>query len=415
MNMGARFPFVFGHAYAGWWEKYGAAHPEYFALQPNGSRTQHPPRERLCESEPRLWEQVAANAIAAFDADPSLRMFSICENDGGTDKFCSCPRCLAMDPPNAPKLTGRKARQNQTNGESTVSLSDRVFTFYNEVARRVKEKYPDRYLGVYAYSIYALPPVKLKTLEDNLIVSVVSDDFDKVKDWSSLAPKMFVRPNTLWDGRAFGMVRNDARRLGRLVQESATHHVMGMDWDGMVGNWATQGLDYYVVARMMWDPSQDLEALIDDYLVNAYGKASAPAVKQYYDNLEELTAGLVNDATYEGRKVNPERLLVHYTPERLAELEKSLNAARDASADGSPERQRIDLVRLGLEYSKRVCGLFSSISASHDRSAYDTEWKSEAPFFAELAKNRWFGTAQNLTNLTPALKSLARRERKSGK
>src|SRR5581483_1083888 len=80
MNMGHRFPFEFGHSFGGWWEKYGAAHPEFFALQPNGSRVQHPPRERLCESEPKLWDQVAANAIAAFDADPNLRMFSICEN-----------------------------------------------------------------------------------------------------------------------------------------------------------------------------------------------------------------------------------------------------------------------------------------------------------------------------------------------
>ena len=105
MNMGRRFPFEFGHSFGGWWEQFGKGHPEYFALQADGTRTQHPPRERLCESEPKLWDAVAAKVVAAFEADPDLRMFSICENDGGHNQFCMCPRCMALDPPNAPKVT----------------------------------------------------------------------------------------------------------------------------------------------------------------------------------------------------------------------------------------------------------------------------------------------------------------------
>ena len=52
--------------------------------------------------------------------------------------------------------------------------------------------------------------------------------------------------------------------------------MLGLDWDGMIGNWATQGLNYYVVASMMWDPAQDIDALINDYIESAYGKAAAP-------------------------------------------------------------------------------------------------------------------------------------------
>ena len=39
--------------------------------------------------------------------------------------------------------------------------------------------------------------MNIPKLEDNLIVSLVSDDWEQVEAWSKLAPKMFVRPNTL--------------------------------------------------------------------------------------------------------------------------------------------------------------------------------------------------------------------------
>src|SRR6185295_8200313 len=105
--------------------------------------------------------------------------------------------------------------------------------------------------------------------------------------------------------RGFGMARNDARRLGKLIQTAGSHHVLGMDWDGMIGNWATQGLNYYVIGKMLWDPAQDVDALIEDYLVSAYGAAAAPAMRRYHAQLEELTNGVIADETYRERKPSP--------------------------------------------------------------------------------------------------------------
>jgi hypothetical protein len=414
MNMGQRFHFEFGHSFGGWWEKYGKAHPEFFALQPNGTRTQLPHRERLCESEPKLWDQVAANAIAAFDADPNLRMFSICENDGGANAFCMCPRCMALDPPGAPKLMDSKIYDPKTGQpfpEGYPALSDRVFTFFNEVARRVKEKYPDRFLGVYAYSVYRTVPVNLSKLEDNLIVSVVSDDDDQVAAWSKLAPKMFVRPNAFWDGKFFGIARNDAHRLGRLMQTAASDHVYGFDWDGLIGNWATQGLNYYVVAQLLWDPGQDIDALINDYIESAYGKAAAPAMRRYFDQLEKLTAARAGDPTYKVRKSSPAPLITYYSEANLADLEKCVLGAEAATATGSPERQRVELVQAGLEYTRRVCAMIAHIADPNAGATYNSEWKTQAAYFAGLARDRYFGTEQNLTKLTPALQILERRKR----
>ncbi|MBI5395533.1 MAG: DUF4838 domain-containing protein [Verrucomicrobia bacterium] len=410
MNTGARFNFVFGHNFGGWWDKYGKTHPEYFALQPDGTRTQHPPRERLCESEPGLWNQVAANAIAAFDADPALRMFSICENDGSQrNKFCMCPRCMALDPPHALKFKDAKLYDRKTGGpfaDGYPALSDRVFNFFNEVARRVKAKHPDRHLGANAYSIYHTTPVNLKKVEDNLIVSLVSDDPALLEAWSKVAAKLFIRPNTLQDVKTFGMVCNDARRFGRFIQQSARYNVMGHDWPGLYGNWATRGLNYYVVAMMLWDPRQDVEALIEDYLVSAYGRPALPAMRRYFDKLENLTEEVRNSDYYRGRKESPEPLLAHYTAARLDELERCLLEARDATAPDSLQRRRVELNLLGLDYTRRVCRLIADIRDSSDRKRHDTEWRKQAPYFAELAKNPYLGVTRNVAQLTPALRKI---------
>jgi hypothetical protein len=416
LNLGERFRFAFGHNFNGWWEKYGGEHPEYFALQPDGTRAQRPPRERICESEPRLWEQVAADVIAAFDADPALRMFSICENDGGANnRFCMCPRCMALDPPHAPRIKDPKTWDPKTGlpfPEGYPALSDRVFTFFNEVARRVKAKHPDRYLGAYAYSIYRYAPVNLQHIEDNLIVSLVSDEPELLAAWSKVAPNLFIRPNALADWKTFGMVRNDARRLGRYIQQSARYHVMGQDWHGMLGNWATQGLNYYVVAKMLWNPAQDVEALIEDYLVSAYGPPALPAMRRYFDKLEPLTDEIRADTGYylTGPKENPEPVLKHYTAARLDELERCLSEARDATAPGSPERRRVELNLLGLEYTRLVCRLITDTRDSKDRKPYETEWRKAAPRFAEFAKNRHFAIAHSLTRLTPALQKIGKQK-----
>src|SRR5690606_24320827 len=70
-----------GHAFAGWWEKYGAEHPEWFALQPDGTRIQRPPREVLEFVNPELAAEVARVKREELRRDPALLAVSISPND----------------------------------------------------------------------------------------------------------------------------------------------------------------------------------------------------------------------------------------------------------------------------------------------------------------------------------------------
>ena len=214
MRLGMRVDIDGGHAYSGWWEKYGNAHPEWFALQPDGTRTQKPVRERLCKSNPALWDEIARVKIEEFRANPKLLTASICPNDGGANQFCVCEACRALDQP----------------GGTTASLSDRVFTFYNEIATRVAREMPDRGLVAYAYSVYRDPPVRVRALSPNLIVGFVGLDQSSIEAWSRIAPKLYIRPNDLGPVIDLGMPRNHAAHLAQSVKFAAEHKAIGFDF-----------------------------------------------------------------------------------------------------------------------------------------------------------------------------------------
>ena len=88
-----------GHAFGHLWAKYGKDHPDWFALQPDGSRDQsnNPDRARLCVSNPDLIAAIAREKIEELNKNPNLLGVSIAPNDGGRPTFCTCPKCEALD------------------------------------------------------------------------------------------------------------------------------------------------------------------------------------------------------------------------------------------------------------------------------------------------------------------------------
>jgi hypothetical protein len=65
-RIGGSFAGSYGHAYGGYWERYHEEHPEWFALQPDGTRDQGNigNRSRLCVSNPELIAHIAREKIA---------------------------------------------------------------------------------------------------------------------------------------------------------------------------------------------------------------------------------------------------------------------------------------------------------------------------------------------------------------
>lgn len=350
-RLGGNLELVAGHAFGAVWEKYHREHPDWFAMQPNGSRDLSklsPDRSRLCKSNLALIDALARDKIEELRRTGG-KSVSLAPNDGGRATFCQCPECKRLDPPEGRKITlwdytGATRRDFQY-----VSLTDRMVWFWNRLAERIVKEYPDAWLTVYGYSAYEAPPVREK-LHPNLAVGFVGVSYSRDADrqqgradweaWSKMTRKIYWRPNLLLFARRTGTPAVYVHKLAEDLRHFAQHSLVGTDFDSCLHHWATEGLNYYVLARLLWDPEADVDAMLDDYCQAGFGRGWRD-VRRYLARLEELTNRIAAQEL---------SLTAPYTPEVVAELGGLLDAA-ERVAESDTIRRRTTFLRRGLEFA----------------------------------------------------------------
>jgi hypothetical protein len=356
-----------GHAFGHLWAKYGKDHPDWFALQPDGSRDQSrsPDRARLCVSNPDLIAAIAREKIDELARNPALLGVSIGPNDGGRTSFCSCPKCEALDSRKGPKVLLWDLTRGTRRDFEHVSLTDRMVYFWNAIAEQVVKAHPAKLLVVDAYSVYAAPPVERK-LHPNLVVrfaplgyhaeSYRQESLRAWDGWSKAAKRLFFRPNLMLLGRRDGMPLLYVHKLGKDFQYLAAHGMMGTDFDACCHHWATQGLNYYFAARLHWNPEQDVDALAADYCRAGFGPA-AKFMRRYFDRLEAL----MDEAAAAKAKATPV-----FNTESLAGLRKELQQARREAGSDPAITRRIDFLEVGLRWTEIEARAHSFLQANKD-------------------------------------------------
>ncbi len=376
-----------GHGFPRWWNDYHEEHPDYFALQPDGTRSGYPSpgNAKLCESNPDVWRQWLTNATAAFNHDPTLQTFPASANDGSNGGICVCDRCSAWDHPD-----GSLWMLNWANGsQEHVAMSDRYVTFWNHLARGLKKSFPERdlYVAGMAYGPSKPAPIATK-LEPNILIGYVGhfpfappaarqQEKDQWQAWSKVAPLLIYRPNLFyysggWHGLPT-LVLDDTIEDFRFLAE---HSGGGITVDGMTTHWATQGPQYYLMAQLAWDPLQDGQAVIQDYYQRGFGPA-AESVRAYFALMEEAHKGILQTPDWRNsmgviRKVLADCIAAQYNTARLDEADRLLNEARTKTADGSVYRQRVDFVGIGLEFTRLLVDTLDAMTSVRETGGKDT-------------------------------------------
>ena len=378
-GLGRRAYFQFGHAYNHWLEKYGKEHPDWFAMMPDGQRVTperpYPSLERakLCVTNPALLDFVAERGAAYLESHPTVMSFSACPND--SRGYCMCPKCKALDHPDAP------LRQMNYPGENFMypALSDRYVWFWNQLAERLGDRCSGRYIGAYAYSNYNHPPLREK-LSSRVIIGYVGFNYldaeytaQSRKDWDGWAAtgcKLYLRPNLLLAGHGYPL--NYARELGRDVKHCFETGMLGTDFDSMTHQYAAQAPLFYVLTGLLWNPELSVEALYDEFMQAAYGPA-APVMRRYWQRLEELTQTIAAFKEEEGdhdRTPKFDRNVPRfYNPGLLRELRSILAQAAQAAAGDPDVSARIAACAVALDYAdiqREVLGAVKRYNAEGD-------------------------------------------------
>jgi len=326
--------------------KYGETHPEYYPLI-NGER-RVPERTisyswQPCTSNPEVVQLTIAAARKWFADHPECNFYSVGMNDGRG--WCECESCTALDIPGE-TFRGREVK------------SERYFTFVKQVADAVREPHPDKYISCIAYSSVEPLPKNVE-IPDNVFVVITQD----VGAWHDPAYKQedqdFARG---WAEAAGAFGTYDYTSLGWMLPRSYPHlmaeSLRFYDEVGAVAitneawpTWWYAGPMMYLRAKLMWDPKQDPDAVLDDFYSGFFGPARDP-MKRLYDRFEACMMKEREGRWFYGIGSVPAQIAL-WTPEDLeAGLADLAEAAR--LADAEPYAARVAFVAKGFSWAEAI-------------------------------------------------------------
>ena len=297
-----------------------------------------------CMTSEGATNQIIANIIAWFDEHPDENSVSIAPNDGGG--YCNCPECL--------KLSANV-------GEDGENRSRLFWQFANRIAEGVAEKYPDKIIGTLAYSYSKYPYEGLK-LHPNIMPFYVgstasyrdpeakAERLGHIEQWSRTARQFGIYE--WYFGEGFAIPVPYDHYLAQSLGYSYEHGARAL-YSEVYPNWGLDGYKVWVFAKLLWDPSRDVDALLDDFCTNFFSEAAGP-MRKYVDLCEaqgEKRITWTNPET--GREQwyffrDPEQFL-RWPPEAIEEAEGYLAEARAAA--------RADITRRRVDYLADAFGL----------------------------------------------------------
>ncbi|MFH1903329.1 MAG: DUF4838 domain-containing protein [Candidatus Omnitrophota bacterium] len=364
-----------GHSFTDYWDRFSKTHPEYFNLLPDGTRRSDPYYERGASSlismsvaEPSLWRQIVEN----WSVNRTMARLGISISENDTAGKCTCEKCLAWDVPDPDNKTPfeerlKFAREAFLKGESgwenhLGSLSDRYAKFFLAVQKEAEKIDPNVIVTALAYTNYCKPPLKTKLNNRVLIALVPSFMYPWTAEkrelfriqwsgWANSGVSLMLRPNYMLDGHNLPIFF--ARKLGEDLSFAGKHGLVATDFDSLTGQWATQGPNLYVLARIQSHPDLPVDKVLDEYY-QGFGKA-ASAVKAYFEYWEKISDA-VNDE--ESLDLNAQftqwsRFYLAagriFTPQVMAAGRRLLEEAQKAAKGDVISERRVDFLKKGLD------------------------------------------------------------------
>ena len=333
-------------------DKYGPTHPEYFALV-DGSREQDwnaydgQHGYQLCTTNPEVIRLSIDYVRRFFDEHPDVDIYSIDANDGAG--WCECDNCQALDTGKVRTIPSSGGAEDGS--EARPVITDRIYTFVNEVAAAVKETHPDKYVLHLAYSDYIEPPERVRPL-DNVVVQITlncechydpaykEDQWRLIRAWSQVTPNLMLYEyfNHTWKLQLPRAIHHSVGASIPYYRQCGARFFSAQASD----DFGNEGLTLYLAAKLLWDSSLDVDELVADYCEHAFAEGAAFG-RRYFARLEALwDAALAELGPRWGG--NPHVYLTMLTPETVAELKGYLTEAlRLAQSAAAQERIRFFL------------------------------------------------------------------------
>lgn len=318
--------------------KYYDAHPEWYSLN-KGRRMRD---GQLCLSNPEVFEELCLRLSDTMSQRPEAQIWSVSPNDNYN--VCECSECRHLD-----SLYG--------------GHSGTLMWFVGKVARR----FPDKTISTLAYQYTRQAPLPTAVcppeLPENLqvmlcpievgreqpIASPQEGSFRRdMEDWHRLTDNIY-----LWDYvvqfRNFWDPFPNLHVLRSNLQFFRDNGAQMMFEQGTGPNNVSSWMDIrcYMIAKLLWNPDADIDAIMDDFYQGYYGEAG----KYVKEIIDTMTSAMVDSKMRLNIYGYPVDAADTYLQPHLLQHYDSMMTQAYATAD-STIRDRLRFFELALDFAK---------------------------------------------------------------
>jgi hypothetical protein len=311
-------------------------HPEYFS-EIGGQRRSL--ETQLCLSNPDVLELVTERMLKRMAERPECRQHNFSQMD--YYNACECPRCKAIN-------------------EKYGTPGGTQYWFLNQLAERTSRKFPNKLIGTLAY-IYTEEPPKGMKMHPNVAVWLChmfpscdshpittcplnAEYARRAREWSKICSHLYV-----WHYIVdFAHLFNPFPNLGALADDIRFYRDIGAEGVYLQG-WGCGEfhlLRPYYAMKLLWNPDQNADGVMRDFLQGYYGPAWEP-IFAYISLLQ--------------RKVDKDNIHMHlYTNPAQGYLPDEVLQQADVLFDEAESRvkqddellERVRVARMPLTYAR---------------------------------------------------------------
>ncbi len=361
-------------------DEYFADHPEYFS-EIGGFRRQD--ETQLCLTNPDVLEIVTEKMLKRMADMPGVRQHNFSQMDWYN--FCQCDRCRAID------------EQYGTPGATQ-------FWFVNQLAERTAKVFPDKLIGTLAYMYTEEYPKGMK-IHPNVAVWLChmfpSCDSHPIAtcpleaaykhralEWSENCNHLYIWHYVVDFAHYYEPFPNframaaDMQFYKQIGVEGIYLQAMGHGGGG--GEFSL--LRGYYGMKLLWDPGQDADAILRDFLQGYYGTASEP-IWQYITMIHDKVD---NENIHMHLYTNPAQ---GYLPDGLLQTAGELFDLAEETVKDDPELlERVRVARMPLTYARIFPRNGYTLENGTLRFDGDVASMAETTEFIERMKSHGFQT-----------------------
>lgn len=321
-------------------DKYFKTHPEYFCLR-DGKR--YGGYGQPCLSNPEVLQITIESVRRIMREQPDYLIYSVEQNDN--QLFCQCDDCQALSA--------------QYGGESGVMV-----WFVNQVADAVKDEFPDKFIGTFAYQYTRHAPKDIKP-RDNVVIRLCSieccmwhgyDECEQnqaflkdLQDWGALAPHLYIW-DYVTDFAQYCLPVANWKTIQPHIKDFQENHAIGIleEGDYQTVSCELREMRTWILSKLMWNPDADVDALIRDFTDGYYGPAGK-YVREYLDLEERI---LRRPGVHGNCYVHPSDTM--FTDEFISEGRRIFAEAKAAVADNQELYNRVETAEMPLCFLQMV-------------------------------------------------------------